>query len=101
MMAARTVRSAAQRIVADGNSSRRCGNPIYRNNATRPANESQLRSSFSRWKPRTTMVIVQAFADKRLNSSAQAWTTTICLEVFLSWSSSLIIRKRLPSAVTS
>jgi hypothetical protein len=52
-------------------------------------------------KPRITRGIVQAFADKRLNSSAQPCTTTICLDVALSWSSSLIIRKRLPSAVTS
>ena len=52
-------------------------------------------------KPRITTGIVQAFADKRLNSSAQPSTTTICLDVALSWSSSLIIRKRLPSAVTS
>jgi hypothetical protein len=39
--------------------------------------------------------------DKRFNSSAQPSTTMICLAVVLSWSSSLIIRKRLPSAVTS
>ena len=39
--------------------------------------------------------------DKRFNSSAQPSTTTICLDVAASWSSSLIIRKRLPSAVTS
>jgi hypothetical protein len=39
--------------------------------------------------------------DKRFNSFTQPSTTTICLDTALSWSSSLIIRKRLPSAVTS
>ena len=43
----------------------------------------------------------QALADKRRTSSAQPCTTTICVDLPRSWSSSLIIRKRLPSAVTS
>jgi hypothetical protein len=39
--------------------------------------------------------------DKRFTSSAQPNTTTICLETAVSGASSLIIRNRWPSAVTS
>jgi len=39
--------------------------------------------------------------DKRFTSSAQPSTTTICLETAVSGASSLIIRNRWPSAVTS
>jgi hypothetical protein len=53
--------------------------------------------------PRAAILMRMAdqILDKRFNSLAQPSTTTICLDVALSWSSSLIIRKCLPSAVTS